>query len=675
MKEHFINQILNNFKGVSKLYLELIEKKINNLTFYISNNKVRIKPPEDFYFEYDAEKTLILFSNTSDKITICIDKDEFEISRYDMLVLAGFIRNKTKPSKTLENSINSSIYHEALYLSLNQLVDPYKLFIIYSNLKLINELENIIKPEDEKSILIYAKLARVQGNIKKALNCLSMIRSKEYEIEKNLEYAWLHYLNKNYQNASKIFNYYANNLSDDKKIEALYGLSLSLLKLDENNIIKVKEILSKIKNLSPLKLNILHTLSDIYLDLRDYLKVYEISQEIIEIFPDIKTLNRKCISLFLNSDYDNANKLLYEIAVFDLKTATDIISKIPPENIKINPNESFYIKKSTSHDTIKENFEKKSILEAVLKPEDISSTKLKFSTFFPSEENTNSIEIEKDISELQKLAFDFAKSLEDEFQTKILFNYEGLDLVERKLRITFMSEIGIGEKNYIIKGASAFITFLIKERFKAEIINYTNFDPWTNEAIIKNKNSLQLITYPAARIWLLNWSDKLPQQGWLRNYLNYLSNFMNQKEENLYGKKAIISQQPSHPEKIFDATIEHKKILEVASEIEETSHIPLNPSSIIKIESEIKKKFKPQIPPTRDGWKILRCYAHIFLEIVLREIKPQWYNVEKNDGLWSFKIGEKTFIFPIGKLYKTALLRENLIEYYDTIVRVTKLRD
>jgi len=674
--KYFINQILNNFDEVSKLYLELLEIKINDFTFYKSKNVLKLSKPENFYFESDPIKTLLLMADSYDKIKIQLNEKEYEISKYETILIAGFIANKIVSFKNIEDAIKSYQYHQALYLSLNQKIDIDKLFIVYSNLNLDEELLKMIQPNDEKNILIYAKIARKHLDIKKSLEYLSMIKSKEYEIEKNMEYSWLHYLNKNYQNSAKIFNYYAQNLNNDKKIEALYGLSLSLLKLNENNIIKVKDMLEEILNQpSYIKLNILHSLCDIYFELKDYLKVIEISDKIIDILPDIKTLQKKCISLFLISNYEKANDLLYEIFVFNSKYGEELLKNISQSNIRKNPPSSFTIKLENQTNNY-ENEDKKSIIEAVLKPEDISKTKIEFSSFFTTnQKKEETIEEQTNKDEIKTLAFEFAKNLEEEFQTKVLFNLEGLNVVERKLRITFMSEISTQEKNNVINGASAFLTFLLKERFKAEIIKYNDLDPWTNEAIIKNKNSLQLFTYPVARVWLINWNEKLPEQGWLGNYLKYLTYFMNQKEENEYGKRAVISKISSHPEKIFDAIIEHKKILTIASEIEETSYIPLNPSSVIKIESEIRKRFKPKIPPTRDGWKILRCYAHIFLEIILKDIKPQWYNVEKNDGFWSFKIKENKFIFPIGKVYKTALLGESLVNYYDEISKISKLRD
>jgi len=672
-----INQILNNFKEVSKFYLELKEINLKNFTIYTSTSTIRTSPPDNkFYYSDEAEKTLLLLANTTEKITLIDAKKHLGLTSYDLLIWAGYIRSIKEKITTIENALSSSLYHLALYLSLNQKTDISNLFTIYTNLKLNDHLKEILKPDNEKNILILAKTFRKEGNIRKSLEYLNMVKSKEYEVEKNIEYAWLHYINKNYSTSLKIFEYYSKNLCDEKRIEASYGLALSLLKLDEKNIIKVKEILSEIsKNESHIRLEILMTLLEIYFELKDYLRVIEISDEITNAICDIETLKKKCISLFLTSQDKKASDLLFEIGVYSQELVEEITKIIPHQRINPNPPPSFSIRK----DEIKkqeEKREKKPILEALLVPEDTSKIRMKFSDLFSDKETENKdTGVLNKTDELSQVAFEFAKSLEEEFATKVLFNYEGLDIVERKLRTTFMSEVGANEKNYVIKGASSFINFLLKERFKAEIITYDDLDPWAYQAIIKNRNSLQLLTYPAARIWLLNWSEKLPQQGWLKNYINYIGSFMNTKDEPPYGKKAILSNTPSDPEKIFDASIEHKKILLIASSIEETSYIPINSSSIIKIESEIKKRFKPRIPPTRDGWKFLRCYAHIFLEIVLKELKPVWYNVEKNDGLWSFKIGERKFIFPIGKVYKTALLGETLVDYYENIQNLSKLRD
>ena len=42
--------------------------------------------------------------------------------------------------------------------------------------------------------------------------------------------------------------------------------------------------------------------------------------------------------------------------------------------------------------------------------------------------------------------------------------------------------------------------------------------------------------------------------------------------------------------------------------------------------------------------------------------------LDGEDGHWSMRLPWDTFVFPIGKIYKTASHREELLEYYDALL-------
>ena len=69
-----------------------------------------------------------------------------------------------------------------------------------------------------------------------------------------------------------------------------------------------------------------------------------------------------------------------------------------------------------------------------------------------------------------------------------------------------------------------------------------------------------------------------------------------------------------------------------------------------------------------NGWKLLRCYAHIFTEILIKELGVQWFNTDGNDGQWSMNTPWMTFIFPLGKVYKSAANGESLTDYFENLL-------
>ncbi len=671
MDNEHINQILNNFKKISKLYIKVSPKNISDINFFtVSKEDLEISdtPLSPPYYYNDPLKifSMIFYNKKISELNLHIGNIKYTLNKKELSFIIGYLYHLNDPHTSFEKAFQKANFHLAHYLSSLEKISADKIALVMYELNLLDEAQRITNEikEDRKTIIL-SKIYRKRGELKKSLEILSTIKSNEYEIERNLEYAWLHYQTNRFENAYKLFNYYASSLTDEKAYEASTGLLKTMVSSGKYNILEITKVNEKlIKNENFKQLEAKKILSELYMDIKDFIKAKSLIDEIINLEYSSENINKKIQCEFSLGNDEEASGLLFENILFEDDNTIKILNEISSKRIKI------YYRNFVVEET-KEKQE--AFFEAMLKPEDITKTQFKN---IPKTENlqtellASNYEIkENEEDDISSLAFSFSKKLEEEFNKKIYFNYEGIDDIERKLRLTTMVEISEVEKEDVFKNSSAFIMFFIKERFKAKILKYSDLDMWAWPCIIKNKHNFELITYPAARVYLALWQNSLPEQGWLRKYIAYLNEFMNQKEEILSGKEAIINKIKSNANKIFDAQIEHKKILLISKDLDETKFIPLNISALSKFETEIKKRFKPQTPLTTDGWKILRCYAHIFLEMLIKEFHLEWFNVEKNDGLWSFKISEDTYIFPVGKIYKSTFTGESLTEYYEIIKR------
>ena len=266
-------------------------------------------------------------------------------------------------------------------------------------------------------------------------------------------------------------------------------------------------------------------------------------------------------------------------------------------------------------------------------------------------------------------AFKLASSLEEEFNKKIYFNAAGLAEAEKKLRLTFMqARQNPQEAIETVKDCAAFLCFLLQERHTGRLIKMPDFDHWGWPVVFEAPR--HLVTYPIQRAWKLLWQgESVPEPGWLAKYLHYLEDELSAgKAEKPQGAAAVRGKLMSHPERIIDAQTEHRRIMILTTTLEETRYIELGRSGIVRLEKALKDNFRPDIPPTADGWKLLRCYGHILAEVIIKDFKASWYNVDGNDGLWSMLLPWRTFIFPIGKIYKAASTGESLSEYYNALL-------
>ncbi len=263
-------------------------------------------------------------------------------------------------------------------------------------------------------------------------------------------------------------------------------------------------------------------------------------------------------------------------------------------------------------------------------------------------------------------AFTLASALEEELGKKIYFSPDGLTEVEKKLRLTFIRPDRTQlESTDIVLSCSAFLAYMIQERFRARLLKFQDFDPWTWPMAAPGSDFL---TYPVQRVWRLLWSETLPDPGWLNRYLQWVENEFRTPSAKISGAEAVKKRVRSHPERIVDAETEHKRTVILASTLSETAGIETARTGIIKISQGLKARFTPGVPPTADGWKLLRCYAHLFTSVLIKDFKGVWHNTDGNDGLWSMQFPWKTFVFPIGKVYRSASSGDDLLEYYDKLM-------
>ncbi len=265
-------------------------------------------------------------------------------------------------------------------------------------------------------------------------------------------------------------------------------------------------------------------------------------------------------------------------------------------------------------------------------------------------------------------AFTLASDLEDELGRKIYFNLDGLGEAERRLRLKFI-KAGANPQGGLetVRDCAAFLCYFFQERLKGRLIKMADFDPWGWPMVFERPDR-KIITYPVQRAWRLLWEETVPEPGWLIKYAHWLSDKLKETAPPVCGAAAARAKTQSHPERIIDAQTEHKRMMVLNSSLSETSGIEIGRTGLLKLENAIKNNFRPNIPPTTDGWKLLRCYGHVLAAILAKDFKASWYNVDGDDGGWSMQTPWRTFVFPLGKVYKTASLRDGLDEYYEVLL-------
>ncbi len=608
-----------------------------------------------------------------------------EIKINEISALIGRLQEKRAENST--KALNSSLFHLAAHLAIVKEKNFRNAASAFINLGFYEDAIKMIEHLDGDEKLVFkARILRGKGDIRGAGEAVAAIKDEKFKAEKYIQYAWLLYLTGKAQEAEKIFLAFDNSQYSQ---EALYGSALCMLKASlELSYNEIKEKLKKASEMpGEYTLNINTALGNICLLKKDYLTSLDFYSKAYATNNSLHILSAIGIALAQKGDMQEAYDIACSCAAFNVNFATKIFSYINPSFIssaKYKGTEIISEEKPLTPEKIEIEHETFVQVRASLDPSDISKRsaeksanhsikqdKVMFESSIPesylNKDTLNSFS-EDDKNGFISRAFSLSSRLEDEYNKKIYFNLEGLSDIERDLRLFYIQKnIDPFQLTERVKDAGAFICYMLKERYKARLLEIKDFDEWAWPCVISKGNS-EIITYPIARVWRIIWGTALPDQGWTVKYFQYLSEEFSSPEPSYWGVNAVKGKVKSHPEKIFDASIEHKRIFTLAQSLEEFSNIELARTGVPKIDREIKKRFKPEIPPTADGWRLLRCYAHYLTEILIRDFKAQWFNVEKNDGFWSMELPWRTYIFPIGKTFKSAANGENLAVFYDQIL-------
>ena len=262
-------------------------------------------------------------------------------------------------------------------------------------------------------------------------------------------------------------------------------------------------------------------------------------------------------------------------------------------------------------------------------------------------------------------AFRLASALEGETGGAVRFSAEGLEAVERKLRNSVRTMAPEAARDLVAE-AAAFLCYFLQERYKGRLLPQPGSEPW-GWPMVFEKGETRLTTYPAQRAWRLLWEEEMPERGWLGRYAGWLEDSLDKPAVPLTGAEAVRNKKTSHQEKLADTAAEHRRMLVLAGTLGETSAITPGRQAMPQISEALRASFKPGIPPTADGWRLLRCFGHLLAETLARDFGAAWYNTDGEDGGWSMRLPWQTFVFPIGKIFRTAALREDLSLYYDAL--------
>ncbi|MFA6433667.1 MAG: tetratricopeptide repeat protein [Elusimicrobiales bacterium] len=574
-------------------------------------------------------------------------------------------------------------------------------------LGLLQEASDYVKDFQTPEFYYYRALIRRRtGETAKARQWLDRIPAgAPCENKKKTELAWLRLEEGRITEALDTFRTLAQNPSE--KAAALFGAGCALMRqaAQGNDRVRINESLAAftgaLTTVSPLIPMIFSSMGDLHFRTGNLAEAETCYRKAAALWPSVRSKANLGFALIRTGKLQEAAALINDLALTDLDSAGRLAAELPRESAvrlleasRVHreappPAPARPLPSQTTEEPVAISLEAASLKTnaQTAPPAPVSAVPL--TPAEPSGQLPPALEMEslmetsnsaaaRTEAETRKddflgRAFNLAAAMEDEFNKKIYFNADGLAEVEKKLRLTFIrARQDPQEAIETVKDCSAFFCFLLQERYKGRLIKLPDFDHWGWPMTFEAPR--QLATYPIQRVWKLLWKETVPEPGWLTKYLQYLEEELGEAHtEKPQGAAAVQSKVPSHPERNIDAQTEHRRIILLTSTLEETSGIELGRSGIIKLEAVLKEKFTPDTPPTTDGWKLLRCCGHILAEILMRDLRAVWYNTEGNDGLWSMQLPWKTFVFPIGKVYKAASNRESLSAYYDALI-TEKLR-
>lgn len=649
-----------------------------------------LKPPLTRRPALEAALTLFhaprhdLFMFNAPHPQACLQVSALRATRLDLSLLAGFLTSGAKsgedPAALGDREFSLGRLHGAHYLyTLAATKAPasrarFALGAVLVELGLLQEAYDGIKEDrDPEAFLTLAMIHRKTGDQRAAREMLAAIGpGTPLEDRKTAESAWLDLEAGRGEEAEKAFRRLAASAFD--KAEALAGLGAALANKafstrDKGRLSEAAETLrAALVTPSPSGARVCFQLGNLYFRSGDPARAEACYRRSAALSPAIQTLANLALTLIKNGKTDEAAAVTLQVALTDMPSAARLAGEFPKDAL------AALFPPPPRPAPPRDPAPRAAAPDEAAPPAPAAPPPLKLETLMdvvsPPAAPT---ETESRNDDFISRAFRLASALEDELGKKVYFNLDGLADVERKLRLTFLRartnpQAGID----LVKDCAAFLCYSLQERHKGRLIKLPDFDPWGWPMIFES-SGVKLTSYPVHRAWRLLWEESVPEPGWLTRYFDWVAGRLKEPGALPSGLAAARGRIMSHPERLADVGAEHKRMLILNSSLAETSQIEIGRSGIIKLENAIKNSFKPDIPPTTDGWKLLRCYGHILAEIMIKDFKAAWYNADGDDGGWSLQLPWKTFIFPLGKVYKTAVGRGSLDEYYDALL-ADKLR-
>lgn len=259
-------------------------------------------------------------------------------------------------------------------------------------------------------------------------------------------------------------------------------------------------------------------------------------------------------------------------------------------------------------------------------------------------------------------AYTLVSALKEELRRDIGFTPEGLREVENKLRLSFLKAGNSpAQARELILNSAAFLCQCLQQRYKGNLHRFPDMEEWTWLMTFENS---PFATFPVERCWQFLRSGELPEPGWLTKYAEYVGSEVRKADlAPVAGAEAVKRGLKSSPHCITDAETDHKRVMLLLRELQETKNMNCDRSGVPQLEKALKSGFSPG-PQPPDKWRLLRCYGHILVEIMTVEFRAAWFNTDGGDGLWSMRLPWGVFVFPFGKIYRTALQGGSLSDYY-----------
>ncbi|MFH1619286.1 MAG: hypothetical protein ABIG11_05210 [bacterium] len=258
-----------------------------------------------------------------------------------------------------------------------------------------------------------------------------------------------------------------------------------------------------------------------------------------------------------------------------------------------------------------------------------------------------------DKNDFKSRAFAMASALGEELGREIRFDSTGLMELEKKLRVTFIRTRPAPDQALeLVLNCASFLCCYLEQRRKGRLHILPDYDAWAWHMTFGNSS---LETYPVERCWQFLRPGVMPEPNWLTSYMDYVEKSLTEAEKpGITGAEALKKNLCSSPQRLLDAETGHRRMLLILSDLKELRELTYDRQGISSLESAIKTSFSADIPPSGDGWRILRCYGHFTAETLARNLGAVWFNTDGADGLWSMKLPWGLFVFPIGKIYRLA---------------------